>query len=189
MNTLLPTIYHKTVRREKIFRLITMFFLLLSAVAVSGIVFLFPSYFVLIFSRDDVLRRLDVQQRAFERQDISSFEESIATINRRAATLQKSESLRHALAPLLARIADVDTVGIRLQSIDLRANTQGSFIFVLRGTATTRDAFLSYVKQLKGISVFSSVRSPISNILKESDVQFELEIAINKDSYFYVAQP
>ena len=166
-----------------------MFFLLLSTVAVAGIVLLLPSYFMLIFSRDDVLRRLDVQQQAFNRQDISSFEESIATINKRAATLRSSESMRYALAPLLARIAGAGSDEIRLQSIDLRADKQGTFIFVLRGTARTRDTFLSYVKRLKGVPEFSSVYSPISNILKESDVQFELEVSVNKDAYFYVAKP
>lgn len=162
-----------------------MLFVLVSGALSVGIILMLPSYFTLMFSATDVLRRWDVEKKAFDRQDIASFEEMITKINQRVSLYTNNENRRHHLTDLLLGIAGADNKEIRLNSINLRSETDGSFTFILMGTATTRDAFLSYAQRLKAVPQFSSVNYSISNLLRESDVAFELDVSISKESYFY----
>lgn len=182
---LLPQIYRKEIRKEKIFRASFMFFVLVSGVLFVGIILMLPSYFTLMFSATDVLRRWDVEKKTFDRQDVASFEEMITRINQRVTLYTNNENRRHRVTDLLVGIAGADNKEVRLTNINLRSETDGSFTFIITGTATTRDAFLSYVQRLKGVPQFSSVNYSISNLLRESDVAFELDISIHKESYFY----
>lgn len=184
---LLPETYQKVIRREIILRLLFVFIVLISIVIVIAIVFMLPSYFALRFSTADVFRRLDTENKTFERQNIGSFEDTVRKINERIGFYVANEHRRYALAPLLVQIANMTDTNIILNSIDLRSENKGLFIFDLKGIASTRDAFLSYVQKLKGAPEFSEVRSPISNLLRESKVPFEIEVLIKKESYFYVA--
>lgn len=185
--SLLPPIYYKEIRREKIFRLSVLFLILISGVLLVGIIFIFPSYFTLMFSTEDILRRWDAEQQSFERQDITSFEETVAKINKQSALYLNNENRRYQLAPLLVRIAEADDKNIRLNKINLQPENGGSFHIVISGTAATRDALLEYTQKLKNTPEFGLIRSPIKNLLKESEVPFEMDIVVKKDAYFYVA--
>src|SRR3989338_335997 len=154
---LLPQIYRKEIRREKIFRASFMLFVLISGALFVGIILMLPSYFMLMFSASDVLRRWDVEKKAFDRQDISSFEEMITKINQRISLYTNNENRRHHLTDPLLGIAGADNKEIHLNSINLQSETDWSFAFIIMGTATTRDAFLSYAQRLKGVSQFLSV--------------------------------
>src|SRR3989344_2283356 len=148
--SLLPQIYQKEIRREKIVRLCFLFFSFTSEVLLIGIIFMLPSYFSLIFSANEVLRRWDAEKQAFERQDITSFEDTITKINQRTMLYTNNENRRHNLSRLLVRVAEADDKNIHLNSINLQSGNEGAFKFVIRGTASTRDAFLSYIQRLKG---------------------------------------
>ena len=185
--SLLPQIYQKEIRREKIFRLCFLFFSFASEVLLIGIIFMLPSYFSLIFSANEVLRRWDAEKQAFERQDITSFEDTITQINRRAMLYTNNENKRYHLARLLVRVAEADDKYIHLNSINLQSENDGSFKFAIRGSATTRDAFISYIQRLKDTPEFLSVYSPISNLLRESNISFAIDILIKQESYYYAA--
>lgn len=178
--------YKKEIYREKILRLSFVFISLVSGTVFIFIIFMLPSYFALIFATNDTFLRLDAQKKNIELQDINFFEEVTRKINKRADLYVANESRRYQLSTLLIRISNITGNDIQLKSIDLKSDG-GLFVFVLRGVASTRDSFLSYTQKLKSAPEFSSVRSPISNLLREFDAPFEVEVFIKKDAYFYVA--
>lgn len=188
-NSLLPPIYQKEIKSEKIMRVCLAFIFLVSVAFLVGIIFMLPSYFTLVFSRADVLRRLDAQERTFARQDTAALEQSIGTINKRAGSYQANEFIRKRIAPLLIHLATADTAAIKLSYLDLQGANDGIFTLTLHGMARTRDNLLEYIRRLKEVSEFAVVRSPISNLLRETDAPFELEIDLKKDAYFYVPKP
>ena len=76
MNLLTPN-YEKEFRHEKIIRVWISFLIILIIVAATGLVFMLPSYFALALSKDDILRRLQAEEKVFEKKEFKSLEEKI----------------------------------------------------------------------------------------------------------------
>ena len=184
MSLLTPN-YEKEFRREQIIRVWISFIIILIIIAAAGLIFMSPSYFALMLSKDDILRRLQAEEKVFEKKEFKSLEEKITALNGKIFTFEKNEKKRHDLAPLLNKIAISAVTGIRLNSITLSKNEQGLFAFSVAGEAGTRDEFLKYVDRLRAVKEFSSVNSPVANVLKENKTSFSLSIKINPEAYKY----
>ncbi|MDP3934711.1 MAG: hypothetical protein Q8Q46_00585, partial [Candidatus Giovannonibacteria bacterium] len=79
--SLLPPNCEKEFRREKIIRVWIIFIIILIFIAVAALVFMLPSYFALVLSKDDILRRLQAEEKVFEKKEFKSLEEKIASLN------------------------------------------------------------------------------------------------------------
>ena len=112
-------------------------------------------------------------------------EEKITALNGKIFTFEKNEKKRHNFAPLLNKISLNAVSGIRLTSITLNKNEQGLFAFSVVGEADARDNLLKYIDRLKAVKEFSSVNSPVANVLKENKTSFSLSIKINPEAYKY----
>src|SRR3989344_4316184 len=183
--SLLPQEYTKEIRREKILRSAVVMFGIFDITLLFGIVFLLPSYFALTFSQDDVARRLRVQQESLARQNVQALEDAIRRVNTLAISHQRNESRRKSVAPLLLRLAAADIRGVALRTAHLFEDKTGAFVVSLQGNATTRNAFLEYIQSLENADGVAVVRSPVDNLLRETDVLFSIEVVLNKEFYSY----
>ena len=186
---LLPKEYIKEVRREKILRSAVVMLGIINAVLLAGIIFLLPSYFKLTLSQEEVTRRLQIQQESFALQNVQETEEEILRANTLSTLYQQNESRRRSVAPILIDFAFVDSPLVALRAMRLFGGNDGEFVVSLQGNATTRGAFLTYVDRLEHADGVTVVRSPVSNLLSETDISFELEAALNKEFYSYVKDP
>src|SRR3989338_66529 len=182
---LLTKNYEKEFRHEKIIRVWISFLIILIIVAATGLVFMLPSYFALALSKDDILRRLQAEEKVFEKKEFKSLEEKITSLNEKIFTFEKSEKRRHDFAPLLNKIAINTVSGISLTLITLSKNEQGLFTFSVTGETDARDNLLKYIDRLRAVKEFSSINSPVANLLKENKASFSLEIKINPEAYKY----
>ncbi|MDP3934796.1 MAG: hypothetical protein Q8Q46_01075, partial [Candidatus Giovannonibacteria bacterium] len=107
------------------------------------------------------------------------------SLNNKIFTFEKNEKKRHDFAPLLNKIAANAVTGVSLNSITLSKNEQGFFAFSVSGAADTRDGLLRYIDRLRAVKEFSSVNSPVANLLKENQASFSLDIKINPEAYKY----
>jgi len=186
---LLPSEYAAVIRREKFMRLLALFFGILLVSAIIGIIFMLPSYFMLTFSKAEVLRRLEVQKEAFAHLDAKTTENRIRDIHRLAETYYANESRRKPIHPIFEKIAFTDDSRVRLENIELKQENQKTFVLSLQGFAATREDFLAYVAGLRDIDGFEVVRSPLSNLLNDEDVSFELEVELSSKLYQYAKKP
>ena len=183
--SLLTSNYEKEFRREKIIRVWISFIIILIFIIATGLIFMSPSYFALMLSKDDILRRLQAEEKVFEKKEFKNLEEKIAALNGKIFTFEKNEKKRHNFAPLLNKISLNAVSGVRLTSITLNKNEQGLFAFSVVGEADARDNLLKYIDRLKAVKEFSSVNSPVANLLKENQASFSLDIKINPEAYKY----
>ena len=147
---------------------------------------MFPSYFSVVLSKNDVLRQLTAQQEVFARHDVSGVEAMIKEANSLADTYLGNEAKRRALSPLLRRISSA-VARVRFTNLFLQQDDSGQFVFSVSGIADTRDDLLVFVQALRDAPEFDSVRSPISNLLSDKDARFKLEIVIKRG--YYVENP
>lgn len=61
------------------------------------------------------------------------------------------------------------------------SNTSGPAHVSIAGRASQRQALLDLVATLKQNKIFSAVESPISNLIKNKDLDFTIELTINSD--------
>ena len=146
-----------------------------------------PSYLALVFSKDEVARRLAAEEEVFSKKEFLALKTQIALINTKVLSFNRDENKRRALAPILAKLAASTPAGIRLTFISLNKNERGVFTLSLQGEASDRARLLIYIDMLKVVDAFSAVSSPVSNLLKEIKVPFSLNIDIKPEFYKYDA--
>ncbi len=184
---ILNNAYIKIRRGEKISRLLLALFSLLIVSSVVGIVFMIPSYLVVLFSKDEVARRLQAEESVIQKLQLSSMESNINYINKNVQLFEAGEQQRNSFSKLVIGAANSLPEGVRLVSIELKKNANGLFLITLTGKADKRENLLSYINNLNTLSDFSSINSPITNLLSESRVSFSLDLSIKPESYSYHA--
>jgi len=188
MNSLLPQQYRAAFRREKILRLLFVWMLLCVIVFVAGIVCMTPSYFALVLSRDDVLRRLQVEEEALRRREVASVESTINAINEKLFLFGKNKARRFPFSNLLVGITNQAPAGIKITSIELRRGQNATYVLALQGIASTRENLLTYTDRLRAAEEVASLSAPLSNLLAETNVSFAMEAAIKAGFYRYVGR-
>lgn len=187
---LLASAYEKEFRREKIARALVIFLAMLILVAATGLIFMFPSYFALVFSKDDVLRRLKAEEESFAQKEFKNLEGQIARLNAQIFSFERNENKRYSLAPLIQKLALATPTEIKLGSINFgRAGQEKDiFSFGIQGEADSREDLLKYVEVLRSMDEFVSVNSPVTNLLKENRASFFLDIKIKPGRYKYAEE-
>ncbi len=188
MNSLLPQSYRFEFRREKILRLLFVWMLLLIVVLVVGIACMTPSYFALVLSRDDVLRRLQIEEESLRRREVASIETAINSVNQKLSLFKKNKTRRYPFSNLLVSVINQAPAGIKLTSVDLRRGNNNTYVLALQGVAGTRENLLTFTDRLRSAAEVASLSAPLSNLLAETNVSFAVEVAIKPEFYRYVGR-
>lgn len=79
------------------------------------------------------------------------------------------------LAETLEDIVSMRSLGISISNFSFLREEKGNKVTV-KGEAKTRNSLLGFIERVKGLRFVSSVNSPVSNLIKENDIAFTLEI-------------
>lgn len=180
--------YGNIIRNEKIKRLSFLFVVLLIIAGSAGVVFMSPSYFSAVFSKDSIVSRLKASEEALASIDFKSTETEVSRINNLIAEFEQNESRRRAIAPLLIKIANATPPAIALKALKLDAKKGAAAVLNITGKAATREIFIDYFEKLKKFNEAEAVISPITNLLKETDLDFALEFKIKNEFYGYAQE-
>lgn len=140
------------------------------------LVLLLPTYFFLTFQRGEVLRALELEERSEEFVKSREVELLLREVNNFARRIREGERDRIAVSPLLARVAAALPQAVTLSSFQFEEQRRE---LTLAGHADSRAAFLEFLSALRASPQFSSVTSPVTNIIRERDISFTLEATLN----------
>lgn len=183
MRGLLPPAYSKILKREKLIWRFFWAFVFCGLTFLLGLIFLLPSYFSLVFSLDDILRSLDTEEVSIKRKDIEGLESKISYTNSLLDSYFSGESKRKSFSELLLSLTNLVSNDIRITSIEFKKGAGDEFVFHIRGEATKRSALILYSQKLRQLDQIKELRSPVSNLLQETNVKFLLEAVINSKYY------
>ena len=184
MMNLLPTLEKKALVREYWWRFTHVVALvLLAAVSVASILLL-PSFVYLAFERDS----LDVQLSALRAQNALFLKDTSAQVEL-AETARQLELTRPVSTtsplPSSSILAAVGLMGhaILLESIgyskvDRPQAGKETAMMVIRGSARDRNELLRFIHVLEGEPRFIRVDSPLTNLIKDKDILFTLQVAV-----------
>ena len=180
--SLLTKNYQRAFRRERILKIFTALFFLFSSSVLVGFVFMLPSYFIVVFSKDDVLRRLHSEEEVLSRREVGKLEAAISKVNKTISTYESNEIRRRSFSDLLIKVFMLTPQNIKILNINLK-KSKDVFLLDIAGNALAREDLLGYISTLEATPDFSEVLSPINNLLEESDINFTITLKIKPEVY------
>ncbi len=139
------------------------------------LVLLLPTYFFLIFQRGEVLRALELEMRSEEFLKSREVESFIREVNALARAIRVEEASRITLSPLLAEVIRALPPAVTISSLQFEERRRE---LALTGHADTRAAFLQTLANLRANPRFESLSSPITNIIRDRDIDFTLKATL-----------
>ena len=171
---LLPEKYAAEVRHEKLIRFFSLLFTSTAAIVLIVLTLLLPSYFSLIYEKDGIDGQIAAARQSVESKRAQEAENAIKTLNTELEQVAHYPSTP--LTAYLKTIAEDTPAGITLTALSY-SKSHGRFD--IDGHANRRDDLLAFVSRLKNETTFSSIDSPITNLLKETDAKFHLSLTKN----------
>ena len=174
MINLLPESEQKKLAREYAARVGIVLAAFLSGVLLLGILFLIPAYLSARAAYDAAMTRLGALDQAAVAKQIETA--------RRANDLDQKLTLlkvpsKLSAATVLEKLTAKRTLGISITNISYDRRSMGTKLDV-QGVSASREALIGFVKNLKSEQAFAEVYSPVSNLVKDRDINFTISIAL-----------
>lgn len=179
MINLLPYDEKKKVNQDRLLHLGTIILFSVSIVLFFGVVLMFPAYFNLLGQKNNLEREEEIMRKNAPVETLNKVNAEIKKNGRRIKiilTSQKGESI----SSTYGKILGARTTGIILSKLSLDKDESGEARILLSGKAVSRESLLGFTKNLEELKIFKKIGSPISNILKKTDVDFSLNLELIK---------
>ena len=175
MLNLLPPEEKVMVGRERLRRFVIVFGVIGGAVLFLGVTLMFPSYISLAFRRLDLTRELNLSRKAPLLSEVDQIENSIRDFNKKLLLYEKGAGASNPVSSIEEQVLKLRprAVSVRTVSYESASKTNPERISV-KGRAQTRSELLRFQKNLESSGLFKKVHSPISNLLREIDLEFSL---------------
>ena len=170
MFNLLLTDDKKVIYREYYLRLFSVVFLVIFCIMVAASVFLLPSY---IWLR---ITETDVAQKNVTLPGVEQDKQLVATLT---ALKAKVDGLRTAesvsLRDMIEGVIAARGSGIRIEAMDYSV-VDNKIVIRIAGVSSTRERLVAFSKTLGKDPLFSTVDVPVSNFVKDSNIEFSFDI-------------
>jgi Tfp pilus assembly protein PilN len=175
MINLIPKEQKKKMTVDFYYRLAILFLLLGSFCVFVATAALLPAYFISAKKNSIVNAKLQIQK---DEPLSTSGEQSLATVkdvNSKLGIVESGENNQFVISTkIIDAVISDKTPGIQITQISYQNDPTTGRKVTLVGIASTRAALLSFEQALQNDPGFKNVDLPISNFVKESDLQFDL---------------
>lgn len=176
MINFLPEQYKRSVKKEYLLRVVSIFLMSIFIVFAIGSGFLFPSYIFSMYKNRVITDQLNrVNSPLSNNNDYFS---KTQEINNEVKALINSNTTK-SISDTLKLILGLRGSNVHIFQITVAKENSSSKIS-LRGLSETREGLIKYAKDLKNLNTFDSVDLPVSYLIKNSDVDFVINIISKK---------
>ena len=177
MINLLPYDEREAVEKERIRRFVIVASLSVSFILAAGIVLMLPSYLKLTFERESLDRGIASEIKASGAGPTEGFKIALGDLNKKIAILDGAKKGATDVTHIIEGVLKARPAGVAINSIAYGSVSKGgSKTVLLSGQAKTRDNFLAFEKNLEDSGDFKKITSPVSNLLRDADLQFSLSL-------------
>ena len=129
---------------------------------------------ILVRAQNDLM---EAQERHNKTQELAQFEKQIQEANQSVSQVYGLQKGLKSLTPVLEELVGLAPEGVSLTDFSY----EKSFSRIeLNGRALLREQFLIFQKKIEESPDFTDIDSPISNLLKQKDVDFVLSFKITQ---------
>jgi len=180
MSNLLPESNKKKIKIEYTLRVVGVALIFLAITLFFISVSLIPSYFLSENKTEIVEERIESLKSYIKKRQESGANRILFDTNEKLFVLDKSEDLK--ISKLIKSIVDEKNSSILITAIILRDVGEENKSIFINGDAASRDDLLSFRESIESTDLFSEVNLPISNLAKNKDINFNLEIKLRNKS-------
>lgn len=173
---LLPEEEKKAIFLEKSFRIIKFFGITVIGVLIIGITLLVPSHLPLYFQNNELKNSLSAQQEAAKKIDYGKITSDTLRIQATISSLRQTADNSSAALDIFDLLAAQQT-GIIISEFTIDQNAS----IIIVGNAATRNDLLAFEQYLRNSSRFRDLASPLTNIIKEANINFNLRGTIKQN--------
>lgn len=180
MINLLPLEYKKNQRKALLFRVSFVALIIFSLVVAASSILLLPLYLSATAQVKGEKDRLNLYKASQSFSDTETSSRTITDTNNRIATFALEES-NFQFSTLLTLLDGITPSGVSITDISLiMSDTNKKNIQLeLTGKANTRDSLVRFVDVLKAQDNFESVELPISGLVKDKNIDFNMSFVVN----------
>jgi hypothetical protein len=177
MINLIPTTVRNAVIKEYWLRVLSVFLFIISVIA-GVITILFLPVYVLVSTQVEVYA--ESAKQAAER--VADFDVSAKTLtdaNLLADRILKQKKVEN-FSTVIELVESLRPTGVTINVIELSRDVEGMVSIKVDGRAETRNDLASFRDIMLEHESIADVILPISNLAKESDIEFTLAVVLNK---------
>jgi hypothetical protein len=173
MINLLPPSYKQSLKQMYYLRLVTTSFVLFLFIVLIAGALLVPSFILSALRENSLSEKLSLLEQGESFDASKTMNATIADINKKVALFKADDSgtviSKDILSAVLAKIPS----GISVTSITFGSNGTGATV-TIHGVSSNRKSLESFAINLRGYNRFSTVDFPISDFVKNRDIEFNI---------------
>jgi len=171
MLNLLPPYRKKDLRNEFVWRKLTVFFWLFFTVTVIFICLLTTTWSYITIQQKAINQLVLIAENSDSGQKIKNLEQEIQQTNDNLTYLNQLNLYTMETSAVVNQICQLIPDGVKINSLAINRDNQECFV---GGHADSRQQLLNFQNTLENTKIFYSVELPLSNLLKEQNLIFEL---------------
>lgn len=147
---------------------------LISLIILFGIALL-PSYFLVFFQKEEVLRHMALSQQDPAQQKAKQVSANVADFQKKMRTAGAATASGRSVTVLFSDILSAVPAAIAIRTLDYDSTTR---VISFDGFAASRTDILELERALRANTRVAKVDSPLSNVIKESNISFTMRITV-----------
>jgi len=179
MFNLLPENIKSKIIKEYKLRLVVVSLIFVLFIQLSFLVFLVPTWVSSFYKEKEAIESSNQMNVFLSTLNISSTTSFVKSVNSKLSIINNSLEYSKAI-PVIDEVLSKKTSSITLRGFNYLTTGTSTATLNLVGVGGTRDSLVSFVKSLEEVSFFSGVDLPISNLAKDKNIEFSININVNK---------
>ena len=173
---LLPREYQDELKYERFSRFLTAFGSSVFLIILINMALLSPLWIFFALEKTELMRQLESTKNSPTFLRVEDVELEIENLNANIVSFNNQKNKLRAAAPAISSILSRRPSGVVIAGINFLSadKNKGQASISISGTAKNRDLLLSFAGSNESNAFFKKVHSPITNLLKESDLDYSL---------------
>ncbi|HNW71434.1 MAG TPA: hypothetical protein PKZ36_00980 [Candidatus Paceibacterota bacterium] len=177
MINLIPIEEKKKIKIDFYFRLLSVFFVVLSFSILISSVSIMPAYISSLEKKNSVNKKLEAQKSEVMPEIDKQAQVAIKDLNTRLSVIEKAISNKYVFSQnIINEVLLKQETGIKITRIFYENDKFKGRVVTVSGIASSRQQLLLFRKAFENSGAFKSIDLPISNFVKGSDIQFTLNL-------------
>jgi len=181
MINLLPLKDKTEIKKEYLTRLAVVLSISLSLSALTAIILLLPSFFVINIQEKSYEKQISFLEQRLSLSGTAGITPAIDDLNFKLNLLKDSQNDGQQTSEMIEKIISKMSSGIKIEAFfyDKKGKTADDAKIKIKGFSDTRKGLLKFIETLEAEEEFLTVESSVSNLLKENNIEFNLGIILN----------
>ena len=177
MFNLLQDNLKEKIKADYKFRRLSVFLSFIIFLQVSFLIFLLPSWIISLFREREAISQIEKMNQSLLSQNKDSVASIITGTNAKLNIINNILNYPEVI-PIVNVILSNKTSSIYLNGLTYTSTNASTSVLTIQGISLTRESLVSFVKNLEKSGAFKVVDLPVSNLAKDKNISFSINLSV-----------